>query len=78
MDKSVEDTLQHITLEVSQRVIVEVANNDAVSPPQSDNQSLESFNLLSSKQANNIISVGDELALQAEKKKEYINEWQLT
>ncbi|MGA3676143.1 helix-turn-helix domain-containing protein [Lysinibacillus agricola] len=47
-----------------------------VCPPQSENQSLNSFNLLSSKQANNIMSLGNELALQAEKKKEYMNEYQ--
>lgn len=64
--------------EMMQRATVDEVNNDVVSPPQSENQSLESFNLLSSKQANNIISVGDELALQAEKKKEYMNEWQVT
>lgn len=68
----------NVPSEVSQRVIVDEVNNDVVSPPQSENQSLESFNLLSSKQANNIISVGDELALQAEEKKEYMNEWQIT
>ncbi|MFF2175312.1 helix-turn-helix domain-containing protein [Lysinibacillus sp. NPDC058147] len=44
---------------------------------QSENLSLNSFNLLSSKQANNIMSLGNELALQAEKKKEYMNEYQV-
>lgn len=68
----------NVPSKVSQRVIVDEVNNDTVIPPQSENQSLESFNLLSSKQANNIISVGDELALQAEQKKEYMNEWQVT
>jgi len=68
----------NVPSEVSQRTTVDEVNNDVVSPPQSENQSLESFNLLSSKQANNIISVGDELALQAEEKKEYMNEWQIT
>ncbi|WP_374967285.1 helix-turn-helix domain-containing protein [Lysinibacillus sp. RS5] len=48
-----------------------------VCPPQSENQSLNSFNLLSSKQANNIMSLGNELALEAEKKKEYMNEYQV-
>jgi len=62
--------------EMMQRVTTDEANNDAVSPPQSENQSLKSFNLLSSKQANNIISVSEELALQAEKKKEFMNEYQ--
>lgn len=63
--------------EMMQRATVDEVNNDVVSPTQSENQSLESFNLLSSKQAKNIIIVGDELALQAEKKKEYTNEWQV-
>ncbi|MBO0586443.1 HTH domain-containing protein [Sporosarcina sp. E16_8] len=69
---------ENVPSEVSQRVIVGEASNDVACPPQSENQSLESFNLLSSKQANNIISVGDELALQAERKKEYMNEYQVT
>ncbi|MEK5330235.1 helix-turn-helix domain-containing protein [Lysinibacillus sp. FSL W8-0992] len=44
---------------------------------QSENLSLNSFNLLSSKQAINIMSLENELALQAEKKKEYMNEYQV-
>ncbi|WP_068983463.1 helix-turn-helix domain-containing protein [Lysinibacillus xylanilyticus] len=48
-----------------------------VCPSQSENQSLNSFNLLSSKQANNnVCELENELALQAEKKKEYMNEYQ--
>ncbi|MGE7951813.1 helix-turn-helix domain-containing protein [Lysinibacillus xylanilyticus] len=48
-----------------------------VCPPQSENQSLNSFNLLSSKQANNnLCELENELALQAEKRKEYMNEYQ--
>lgn len=68
--------LPNVSSEVSQRVVVDEVNNDVVSPPQSENQSLKSFNLLSSKQANNIISVSEELALQAEVKKEFMNEYQ--
>lgn len=67
----------NVPSEVSQRVVVDEASNDVASPPQFENQSLDSFNLSSSKQASNIISVGEELALQAEKKKEYMNEWQV-
>ena len=67
----------NVPSEVSQRMIEDEASNDVSCPPQSENQSLESFNLLSSKQASNIISVSEELALQAEKKKEYMNEWQV-
>ncbi len=52
-------------------------SNDAVCRPQSENQPSSSFNLLSSKQANNIMSLGNELALQAEKKTEYMNEYQV-
>ncbi|GED63985.1 helix-turn-helix domain-containing protein [Lysinibacillus fusiformis] len=48
-----------------------------VEAQQSENLSLNSFNLLSSKQANNIMSLENELALQAEKKKEYMNEYQV-
>ncbi|WP_431811964.1 hypothetical protein [Lysinibacillus sp. FW12] len=44
---------------------------------QSENQASKFFNLLSSKQANNIMYLGNELAWQAEKKKEYMNEYQV-
>ena len=66
----------NVPSEVSQRVIADEVNNDAVCPPQSENLSIKSFNLLSSKQASNINNLADELALQAEKKKEYMNEYQ--
>ncbi|WP_418301268.1 helix-turn-helix domain-containing protein [Lysinibacillus fusiformis] len=67
--------LPYVPTSVSQRETVDEASNDAVCPPQSQNQASKSFNLLSSKQANNIMSLGNELALQAEKKKEYMNEY---
>ncbi|MFJ8088787.1 hypothetical protein ACIQ7N_11345 [Lysinibacillus sp. NPDC095746] len=41
------------------------------------NQASISFTLLSSKQANNIYNFADEIALQKEKKKEYMNEYQV-
>lgn len=41
------------------------------------NQASKSFTLLSSKQANNIYNFADENALQKEKKKEYMNEYQV-
>ena len=66
----------YVPSEVSQRVMVGEVSNDEVCPPQSENQSCSSFNLLSSKQANNIMCLENELALQAEKKKEYMNEYQ--
>jgi len=69
--------LPYVPSSVSQRDTVDEASNDKVCPPQSENLSLNSFNLLSSKQANNIMSLGNELALQAEKKKEYMNEYQV-
>ncbi|MFF2794872.1 helix-turn-helix domain-containing protein [Lysinibacillus xylanilyticus] len=56
---------------------VDEASNDVVCPPQSENQAFNSFNLLSSKQAsNNLCELDNDLALQAEKKKEYMNEYQ--
>lgn len=62
---------------VSQRVIADEASNDAVCPPQSEDLSIKSFNLLRSKHANNnLCELENELALQAEKKKEYMNEYQ--
>ncbi|MCM0624504.1 helix-turn-helix domain-containing protein [Lysinibacillus sp. OL1_EC] len=69
--------LPYVSSSVSQRETADEASNDAVCPPQSENQASKSFNLLSSKQANNIMSLGNELALQAEKKKEYMNEYQV-
>ncbi|GKV64663.1 MULTISPECIES: helix-turn-helix domain-containing protein [unclassified Sporosarcina] len=69
--------LPNVPSELSQRETDVQTSNDAVEPPQSENQSLDSFNLLSSKQANNIISVGEQLALQAENKKAFMNEWQI-
>ncbi|MEQ6857287.1 helix-turn-helix domain-containing protein [Lysinibacillus capsici] len=69
--------LPYVPSSVSQRETVDEASNDAVCHPQSENQPSSSFNLLSSKQANNIMSLGNELALQAEKKKEYMNEYQV-
>ncbi|WP_374966032.1 helix-turn-helix domain-containing protein [Lysinibacillus sp. RS5] len=70
--------LPYVPSSVSQRDAVDEASNDVVCPPQSENQSLNSFNLLSSKQANNnLCELENELALQAEKKKEYMNEYQV-
>lgn len=59
---------------ISDRTVDE-ASNDVVCPPQSENQVFNSFNRLNSKQVNNSISLGYELVLQAEKKKEYMNEY---
>lgn len=69
--------LPYVPSSVSQRMTADEASNDVICRPQSENQPSSSFNLLSSKQANNIMSVGNELALQAEKKKEYMNEYQV-
>ncbi|MFJ8102774.1 helix-turn-helix domain-containing protein [Lysinibacillus sp. NPDC096212] len=53
------------------------ASNDKDSEDVSEDVSIKSFNLLSSKQAsNNLCDLENELALQAEKKKEYMNEYQ--
>lgn len=69
--------LPYVPSSVSQRETVDEASNDAVCRPQSENQASKSFNLLSSKQANNnLCELENELALQAEKKKEYMNEYQ--
>ncbi|WP_421924817.1 helix-turn-helix domain-containing protein [Lysinibacillus capsici] len=69
--------LPYVPSSVSQRETADETSNDAVCPPQFENQPSSSFNLLSSKQANNIMSLGNELALQVEKKKEYMNEYQV-
>jgi len=64
------------TSNVTQREEVVEASNDVACPPQSKDLSIKSFNLLSSKQAKNIYSLSEELALQAENKKAYMNEYQ--
>ncbi|UNT55170.1 MULTISPECIES: helix-turn-helix domain-containing protein [Lysinibacillus] len=69
--------LPYVPSSVSQRETARAISNDAVSETFTENQSSKSFNLLSSKQANNIMSLGNELALQAEKKKAYMNEYQV-
>ncbi|MFJ7888384.1 helix-turn-helix domain-containing protein [Lysinibacillus xylanilyticus] len=69
--------LPYVPSSVSQRETANEASNDAVCHPQSENQAFNSFNLLSSKQANNIYNLADEIALQEEKKKEYMNEYQV-
>lgn len=69
--------LPYVPSNVSQRMIADETSNDVVCRPQSENQTSSSINLLSSKQANNIMSLGNELALQDEKKKEYMNEYQV-
>ena len=63
---------------VSQRIEVQEVDNSTVNVVETENQSLDSFNLLRSKQASNIISLGEKLSLQSSKKKEYMNEWQIT
>lgn len=69
--------LPYVPSSVSQRITVDKASGIKGTGHFSENQPSSSFNLLSSKQANNIMSLGNELALQAEKKKEYMNEYQV-
>lgn len=65
------------TSDVTQRVEVVEASNDVTCPPQSENLSIKSFNLLSSKQAkNNLYDLANELRDQEESKKAYMNEYQ--
>ncbi|QJT71658.1 HTH domain-containing protein [Psychrobacillus phage Spoks] len=67
----------NVPTEVSQRVTVDEASNDMACPPQSENLSIKSFNLLSSKQAkNNLYDLENELRKQEENKKTYMNEYQ--
>lgn len=74
---SIYKILPYVPSEVSQRVTDDEVNNDAVSLPQSETQSFNSFNILSSTQANNIISVGEKLVLESVNKKAFMNEWQV-
>lgn len=64
------------TSSVTQREEVVEASNDVACPPQSEDLSIKSFNLLSSKQAKNIYTLSEELASQSENKKAYMNEYQ--
>lgn len=64
------------TSNVTQRVEVAEASNDVGCPPQSQNLSIKSFNLLSSKQAKDLYSLSEELYEQEENKKAYMNEYQ--
>ncbi|SPT99279.1 Uncharacterised protein [Lysinibacillus capsici] len=52
--------LPYVPSNVSQQETADEASNDTVCPPQSENQPSSSFNFLSSKQANNIMSLGNE------------------
>lgn len=67
----------NVPASMSERENGEKPCESKVEAQQYENQSSKSFNLLSSKQANNIMSLGNELALQAEKKKSYMNEYQV-
>lgn len=67
----------NVPASMSERENAEKPCESKVETKQSENLSLNSFNLLSSKQANNIMSLENELALQAEKKKEWMNEYQI-
>ncbi|MEK5207459.1 helix-turn-helix domain-containing protein [Psychrobacillus sp. FSL H8-0510] len=65
------------TSNLTQRVEVVESSNDVACPPLFEELSIKSFNLLSSKQAKNIYSISKEIALQAENKKAYMNEYQV-
>ncbi|WP_255505280.1 helix-turn-helix domain-containing protein [Lysinibacillus sphaericus] len=67
----------NVPASMSEREKTEKPCESKVKVQQSENLSFNSFNLLSSKQANNIMNLENELALQAEKKKEYMNEYQV-
>lgn len=64
------------TSNVTQRERVVEASIDVGCPPQPEDLSIKSFNLLSSKQAKNIYSISEELHEQEENKKAYMNEYQ--
>ncbi|MBL3729261.1 helix-turn-helix domain-containing protein [Lysinibacillus sp. HST-98] len=67
----------NVSPSMSDRENAEKPCESNVCPPQSQDLPSSSFNLLSSKQANNINNLADEIALQEEKKKEYMNEYQV-
>ena len=67
----------NVPSDVSQRVTSDEASNDNGLTADSENLSIKSFNHLSSKQANNIYVIEDELAQQDENKKTYMNKWQV-
>lgn len=67
----------NVPTEVSQRVIVDEASNDVVCPPQSENQSLESFNLLNSFKTSTLQELYITAHAEKEVVKEYMNEYQV-
>ncbi|UNT55845.1 helix-turn-helix domain-containing protein [Lysinibacillus capsici] len=67
----------NVSPSMSERVNAEKPCESRVEVQQYENQPSSSFYLFRSKQANNINSLGNELALQAEKKKAYMNEYQV-
>ncbi|MER2171844.1 MAG: helix-turn-helix domain-containing protein [Psychrobacillus psychrodurans] len=64
------------TSSVTQRGTARSISNGAVCPPQSEDLSIKSFNLLSSKQAKDLYSLSEDLSAQGENQKAYMNEYQ--
>lgn len=68
--------LPYVPSSVSQRETVDEASNDAVCPPQSENQASKSFNLSSFK-TSNLQEVYESAHAEKEARKEYMNEYQV-
>ncbi len=63
--------------EMSERVIEDEASNDTVCPPQSENQSLDSFNLLKSFKTSTLQEIYNNAHADKEAAKEFMNEYQV-
>lgn len=66
-----------VSTEMSERVIEDEASNDTVCPPQSENQSLDSFNLLKSFKTSTLQEIYNNALAEKEAIKEYMNDYQM-
>ncbi|MCM3359820.1 helix-turn-helix domain-containing protein [Psychrobacillus sp. MER TA 171] len=67
----------NVLSEMSERAIVDEVSNDVVCPPQSENQSLDSFNLLKSFKTSTLQEIYNNAHAEKEAAKEFMNEYQV-
>ena len=67
----------NVPSEMSERQIEDETSNDAVCPPQSENQSLDSFNLLKSFKTSTLQEIYNTAHTEKEAAKEYMNKYQV-
>ncbi|WP_342578441.1 helix-turn-helix domain-containing protein [Psychrobacillus sp. FSL K6-2843] len=66
-----------VPTEMSERAVDDKTSNDAVCPPQSENQSLDSFNLLKSFKTSTLQEIYNNALAEKEAIKEYMNDYQM-